>query len=387
MFKYNINNSKAYKSILKKKNMIIFLFTVLLYIYLSSGITYKPVEELGIIAGIGADLYNLSSETVEYGIPISVYNYTTTPTTYNLVFNGMGETIGKTRGDRQSQFNKKFMVGLERVVLLSEDFSEYSIKPLIDIFFANPNVNDTAATVVCKGKAEDLLKLSIPGYTTSSDYIEGMLLNATELNFLSNNNKVMDIYVRMNGEGRNVVLPYIQIIDKMPKITGLALFDKDKMIGKVDMNDVKSLNLLRENNVRGMLSIQKNSKEYIDFYCTSKRKVKCDKINGKYVFTIDLSVIGDVVSNSLYINMHGDSKVKEKFQEDMAKTIEAIGKDFIGKIQSEYTVDVLELGRVAAATFGRGTGANWNEIICNSNLTKINIKATVKVDNMGRGDY
>jgi hypothetical protein len=50
-------------------------------------------------------------------------------------------------------------------------------------------------------------------------------------------------------------------------------------------------------------------------------------------------------------------------------------------------VDVFELGRVAAANFGRGTGTDWNEVICNVDLTNIKVNVNVKVDNMVRGDY
>jgi spore germination protein len=165
------------------------------------------------------------------------------------------------------------------------------------------------------------------------------------------------------------------------------LFNKDKMLMKLGMKETKPLNLLRENNVRGNLSIQKSPNEYIDFYCTSKRKVKCKKINNKYNFTIDLSILGNVVTNNLYPNMNNDSKVKEKFEEDMGAATEKMCMDFIGKMQSEYKIDVLELGRVAAAKFGRGTGTNWNEVICNVDLTNIKVNVKVKVDNMGRGDY
>lgn len=387
MFKYNINNNKAYKSILKKKNAIIFLFSIVIYIYLSSGLTFVPVEELGIVAGMGIDIYNTSSEAVEYGVPLSVYNYTEGSLIYNLVHNGIAPTVGKAQENRQLKFNKKFILGLEKVVVLSEALATYSIGPRLDLFFTSPNANDTSFTVICKGKAEDLLKLSIKGYPTSSDYIEGIISHSTDLNFFSDNYKVMDIYVRVDAEGRNIVLPYIEVEDNAPIITGLALFNKDKMLMKLGMNETRALNLLREHNVRGNLSIQKSSNEYIDFYCTSKKKVKCKKINNKYSFTVDLSIIGNVVSNSLYPNMYSDSKMKEKFETDMAKITEKMCMDFIGKMQSEYKIDVIELGRVAAATFGRGTGTDWNEVICNVDLTDIKVNVHVKVDSMGRGDY
>ena len=387
MFNYNINNSKTCKSILKKKNVVIFLFSIVIYLYLSSGITFVPVEELGIIAGIGLDINNTSSEAVEYSVPLSVYNYTEGSLTYNLVHNGKATTIGNAQENRQLMFNKKFVIGLEKVVILGEALAAYSILPRLDIFFTSPNVNDTAFTLVCKGKSEELLKLSIKGYPTSSDYIEGMLSHSIDSNFFSDNYKVMDIYVRVDAEGRNLVLPYMEVEENTPKITGLALFKKDKMLMKLGMKETKTLNLLREDNVQGHLSIQKNPTEYIDFHCTSKRKVKCKKINGKYNFTVDLSIIGNVISNSLYENMNSDSKVKEKFEKDMAKVTEEMCMDFIGKMQSNYKIDVLELGRVAAATYGRGTGTDWNEVVCNVDLADIKVNVKVKVDNMGRGDY
>ena len=387
MFKYNINNNKTYKSILKKKNIVILLFSIVLYVYLASGLTYVPVEELGIIAGMGIDLNNTSSEAVEFSIPLSVYNYTEGSLTYNLVHNGKATTIGNAQEDRQLKFNKKFIIGLEKVVVLGDSLAAYSILPRLDIFFTSPNINDTAFTIVCKGKSEDLLNLSIKGYPTSSDYIEGMLSHAVDLNFFSNNYRVMDIYVRVDAEGRNLVLPYIEVEDNKPVITGLALFKKDKMLMKLGMKETKPLNLLREDNVRGNLSLQKSPTEYIDFHCTSKRKVKCKKTNGKYNFTIDLSIIGNVISNSLYDNMSSDSKVKEKFEKDMAKATEKMCMDFIGKMQSDYKIDVLDLGRVAAATYGRGTKTDWNEVVCNVDLTDIKVNVKVKVDNMGRGDY
>ena len=339
MPKYKINNNKTYKSILKKKNIIIFLLSIVLYIYLSLGVTYVPIEELGVIAGIGMDIYHTSSDAVEYGVPLSVYNYTENLGTYNIVHNGLGSTIGKAQEDRQLRFNKKFIIGLEKVVVLSEDLAVYSLKPRLDIFFTSPEVNDTAFAVICSGKAEDMLKLPIKGYPTSADYIDGMITHASDLNFFSNNYKIMDMYVRVDSEGRNLVLPYIEIDTNnntntnTPIITGLALFNKDIMSKKISMKDARPLNLLRETNVRGILSIQKNPDEYIDFYCTSKRKVKCEKIDNKYNFTIDLSIVGNITSNNLYTNMYNDSKVKEKFEKDMAKATEKMCMDFIETMQ------------------------------------------------------
>ncbi|WP_406541043.1 Ger(x)C family spore germination C-terminal domain-containing protein [Clostridium ljungdahlii] len=76
------------------------------------------------------------------------------------------------------------------------------------------------------------------------------------------------------------------------------------MIAKTNVKEAKIINLLKENNVKGILTLQQNSKKYIDFYATSRRKVKCYRENGNYKFIINLDLKGDIISNELYKNMY-----------------------------------------------------------------------------------
>ncbi|MDP4179223.1 MAG: Ger(x)C family spore germination C-terminal domain-containing protein, partial [Bacillota bacterium] len=59
-------------------------------------------------------------------------------------------------------------------------------------------------------------------------------------------------------------------------------------------------------------------------------------------------------------------------------------EEFINKMKTDYKVDCLELGRVAAAKYGRRTGTDWNKVVMDSDI-KINVK--VKLNKQGRGDY
>lgn len=43
----------------------------------------------------------------------------------------------------------------------------------------------------------------------------------------------MDFIIKSSSEGKNPVVPYIEIVDDELKITGLAIFDKTKMVKKV----------------------------------------------------------------------------------------------------------------------------------------------------------
>ena len=44
--------------------------------------------------------------------------------------------------------------------------------------------------------------------------MEGMVKHATNYNFLSSEYNLMNIYVTLDSEGKNLVLPYLEIKDK-----------------------------------------------------------------------------------------------------------------------------------------------------------------------------
>ena len=297
---------------------------------------------------------------------------------------GVEKSLTLTRKNRQTKSNRKFILGLEKIILLSEEFAELGIRELADVFIKNPDVNDIGLMAVCKGKAEDFLGLNIEGYAASSDFIEGMIENAKNNNFFSNKYKFIDATVRIDAEGRNLVLPYMEIIGGMPHITGAVVFSKDKMVAKLDMYESRTMNLLREDKVKGLIWLEGENEENINFQGKSKRKVKCRKIGDRYVFTIDLTLAGEIIENDMYEGLDKDPKVLKKLEEDLAIKLRGVCNEFINKMQQEYGRDFLELGMIGAAKYGRGKGINWDEEVSKA---IIEVKTKVKIDRFGRGKY
>ncbi|GAA0179781.1 Ger(x)C family spore germination protein [Clostridium sediminicola] len=381
MYKKHINNNRLISLVNKEKNIIILILSIIIYIYFRSGVIHSPVEDLDIPSGVGVDFISANKQ---FSKLISFYNYGGNGEIYSIIGTGTGSSLAKTREERQLLTNKKMLLGLQRVYVFGEEYASFGIKNLIDIEFKNRTINDTALLAVCKGKVEDIFSYKIPTYPSTADYLEGILEHSTAFNFFSNNYKMMDIYVRMDAEGRSVVLPYIQVKDKELKITGMALFKKDKMVKKIDIDEARVMNLLRENKVKGMLVLQDNLKEYISYYTQTKRKVRCEKKEDKYTFFIDLSLNGEIVENELFPDIHESAATMRKFESQMIEKVEKMSYDFIKKMQKDCKVDCLALGKVAAAKYGRHTGVDWDEVVSNSDII---VNVEVKVDNMGRGDY
>ncbi|MBZ9622313.1 Ger(x)C family spore germination protein [Clostridium sp. FP2] len=370
---------------MNKKKYAIIIIGVLTYVFIMLGQGRVPIEEVTIINGIGYDIDRKGEDTMEYSIPISTNIYKSSGTQVNLLFKDEGKSLGEVIQQRQKKMDKKFVQGHEHVILISEEYARYGLKTMIEDRFRNAEANDMAYMAICKGKAEDYLKYQKKGYISASEYIGGLIENYGDYSFFSNNYKLIDAYVRIGAEGRNLVLPYIDITEEGIEITGLAIFNEDKMVELADVKNGRTLNLLKNDGVKGRVSLQKNSKEYIDFDAkTGKRKVKCYRQGDKYSFIIDLAFTGTVSNNEMYVDMIKNINIQKEFEKDMAKSIESGCYDFIKVMQNDYKLDCIELGREAAAKYGRQKGIDWNEVASNADI-KVNVK--VKVDLQGRGDY
>ncbi len=352
------------------------------------------MEELNIVAGFGYDIYEDLNGTVQYSIPFSIYDFKkhikgTQKITIeefteqsSSMLKSRASSIGETRETRQLGASKPLLIGSEKIIILSEKQARYGIENVVDTLFSNAKINDRGIFIVCKGRAEDMLAFNINGYASSSDYIEGLIKNATDYNFVSSEYTLLDLYAKLDSEGENLVLPYLETKYNGIVFTGMAIFKGKKLAIVLPMDEGKIMNMLREKKVKGILSLQEASDKYINYDAVVKRKVKCTKKAEKYDFNIQLDFQGDITGNTLYKDIKKDDE--KSFEKLMEKKIEKMCTDFLEKMQRNYKIDCLNLGEYAAAKYGRETGIDWNEEISNAD---IKVSVNVKIDKIGIGQY
>jgi len=372
-----------------KKNInilfIVFLCsTLFLVIFGGKKMNLISVEELDIYEGVGIGINKNVGGNINYRVTTIANSYKEDESVESVINVGVGSTLGKTRDDRQKKTGKKFFTGLSKIYILDEEYAEYGIRGLMDINFKNPEFNDNAFIVVCKGRNEEYFNYKIPGDYNAADYMSGMIKSSINYNFFKENYVFKNDVLSMDAEGKNMVSPYLEIKDNGIKITGMVVFKKDKLAAILDMKDTKVMNMLRENKVKGILTIQKDSEKYVNYGAESKRKITCAKIGGKYTFIIDLDLKGEIINNELYKDMASNLEVTQKFEDDMTKQVKKMCSEFLDKMKNVYKVDCLQLGWIAASKYGRDTGVDWDEVISNSDI-KVNVK--VHVDKVGRGQY
>lgn len=365
----------------RKKIIILLLIVVIGSIY-AEKLQVTPVEEFNISAGFGVDINKELGTNVQYSAPFSVYQFKKQKGEGSRIITGKDESLTGTRQDKQLKSNKPFLIGVQRIIVVGQEAAAYGILNLINTDFINPQINDRSNIVVCKGKSEDILEHKVKGYPSSSDYIEGMIKSATNYNFFAKEYTILNTYSTLASEGRTLALPYIEVNNKEIVLAGIAVFKKDKMAYILPMEESKIMNILRERAGKGILSLQQNSKEYINYDTKVKRKVKCTKTKEKYEFDIDLNFQGDIISNTLYKDINKEKQ--KEIEQLLSKKIEKICNDFLDKMKNVYKMDLLELGMNGAAKYGRETGVNWDKAVSNASI-KVNVK--VKINKTGRGQY
>jgi Ger(x)C family germination protein len=358
------------------------LIIIAIIAYFLSGVYRVPVEKVSVASAIGYDIDETIGGITTHSVPITTYNTDAKMDTSTTEVS-KGLTLAQTRESRQNRIDKKFLLGFERVYIVSEAMGTHGIKEIIDVLIHHPQVNDTSLFCVCKGRAEDIMKMKVEGYRSSGDFIEGLIKSSQEYNFYSKNYKLIDVSLRLQAEGRNIVIPYIEVKDGSIIMSGLAVFHKAKLVKVINIKETKSLNLLRESNVTGMITTEEEGEKYVNFFGKSKRKVQCLREGNNYRFIINLSITGDVTANEKYEDIINQPKIEKEIEEALAKKVKGNCEKELQKIKSEYKIDCLELGRIAAAKYGRDKGTDWDKVITSS-IVEVNVK--VKIDKVGRAD-
>jgi Ger(x)C family germination protein len=365
-----------------KKYLLLFILTFSLIFFLKGKGTFVPAEDISIISSFGVDLLKTGGKEPVYSASLAVYNFGTSPEIKTLVLTGSGGTLGQTVISNQLKLDKKLLIGSEKTFTVSVEAAKQGIMPIMDLLFENTNVNDNAFFIVNGGKPQDLMNFKFDGFPNSSDYLENLIRHSIEQNFFPKKYRLRNAYRYLINEGNNLTVPYVEIKGNNLAITGMALFKGDKMIKKIGIKESKALNILRENNIRGTISIKKNLKEYLDVYINSKKKVKIDREKEKYKFDINLDIEGYIISNMMYDNFLNNPEGIKIVEKNVKDEVERMTRDFIYKMQNDYKIDLVNLGEHAAAKYGRDKGIDWNEVVSNSDIS-VNVKVKVSIRTRG----
>lgn len=344
---------------------------------------FSQIEDIDFVAGLGCDI-DKSMDRKMYSVPVLVYDFSNITEPSSTLIETKGSTPVEARVNRQLHTGRRFSLGTEKVYVLSKKFAEDGISFLLDGLMKINQVSNSAVVVTTSNDPRDILTLKIPGYQTAPDYMLGLIKSLQSYSYFLNKQTLSTAYIQNSTEGCKFLAPNLDIINDKIYFTSLSVFDKGKMVSSIPIPLMKYLNILRNPSGSGIATFSLDDNNLLTFNVTSKRKVKCTKNeDSTFNFDIDLDVKGSLSNNNASIIKIGDFPYKKKqLEERIASYMQSTLVDFINTMKTDYKMDLLNLGYIAASKYGRHKIINWDEEILKST---ININVNFKISRLGLG--
>ncbi|MDQ0418631.1 Ger(x)C family germination protein [Croceifilum oryzae] len=283
------------------------------------------------------------------------------------LLSGVGKTYTEAMHQIISSANDPLFFGNMQVIMISEEQAKKGIEPFMDALKRTSEVRRQLYPVVVKGKAKEALNIKVPSEEIPTNYIRGMLRSGTKNGIFTD---VTFGQLLIDMEIPNCQFPvmnYLEPIEGGYKWDGVAVFNRDKMVGMIHgREDIAGVLQVRTNQ-RGHVVIAPRSDGAIAFHpYRSGRKIKV-KPDGS--IEIHIEVTGFIQEKT-----SKDDLSKVEVIQDVSNQVATIYQDrmkrLITRSQKELQADVLNLGKYVRAYQPKFYNSiNWQEEYPNIRIT------------------
>jgi spore germination protein len=275
--------------------------------------------------------------------------------------------------------------GLIQAYLLGEGFARSGrYSDVVDSTERSALISSTVELAVVEGKATELLKQRPEDYSNIGLYIINQLSNAQRHSFLPTIS--LHKFLTNTMAGRNPILPTMRLMEDAAKLSGIAIFNKFKMVDKISIEEARTLCFLRGIKGQGIIGYKtKTNGETVDkgsVRVQNSRKVKVTRRDNRYFFDITIRLKGSLVECTQHCNFLQDPEKLKEIEDQVASTVTRDAYRFIEKMQDQYGFDCLDLNRYALAKWRAELEDTIDDPRFIKNAT-IRVKVKVKIQCIG----
>ncbi len=337
---------------------------ILISFLLTSCWSYKEANDFDIVMGAGVDWDNFKNK---YIITFEIFSTTVEETdekTAKLIQH-KGKTLFKAIRNIIEKNGKPAYWPHTKVIIIGKDMAEHGIIPLIDYTMRDAEFRpDMKILVSAESSAADIFIKNNDNNKMISTKLEEILNYQGKVGTYK---RVFfwDLTNKLYREGYESIIPlvYNDNTDKksITRISGLAVFKKDKMIGTLNNNEAMYYlfiddditnqpfvidQVVDDETLNISLEILKNKTKITPIKKDNKIFIKIDIKTEVAISEIDGTV--DVIKEN----------TRKKLEKDTEKKIEENIKNLITKVQTNYNSDIFGFGN----KIKKGMPNEWNKI-------------------------
>ncbi|WP_249870219.1 Ger(x)C family spore germination protein [Oceanobacillus saliphilus] len=239
---------------------IIMLTTIIL---LAACVPARQLEERGVINTRGVDIAEDSSNQIE--TTIISYQFDAESEEITTTLSGTGHTIKGAREDASTEAGFILSPGQIRLELYGKEAAQKGILPYISSAVRDARVSDTMLLAVTNTSAKEILtegqgELSL----NTGQYLQYLIEKEIEEDSFPST-YLHDFTHIESDVGHDPVMPIIDLVENKPKISGIALFQDDKYVDEISLQEGYLVNLFQNTTTSTPLDISIPIKPFLKY--------------------------------------------------------------------------------------------------------------------------
>src|SRR5690625_520386 len=380
---------------MKAKTKILLLLMIL-SLLLTGCPEKRQLEKQGIINTRGIDI----TEENKVKANFAIFQFEEQAQEITKVVSGTGNTTTGAVNDANYESNFLLELGKIQLDLYGLEAAKHGIAPYLDMLNRNQNTPDRMYLAVSKTSAEEIIKMQDEDISMNiGQYLHEVIEESSteEKHFPKITlQKFMRFY---KDVGRDPILPIFEILDGMPKITSIGVFQDDKYVGQLSIHNRELFNFnfgrVKEEWIEVSVPSEPfkddledgSSKDTDKLHASlnvlkNKSKIKLlneDSLEFEHSIKLDVNLNDLTADGELNIE---DLKVQKKFETELGKEIQRRYEKLLHDLQ-DLKSDPLGYGEIYRQNHRRKklTAKEWREL-----FPDIVVNYIIEVSIIGHGE-
>ncbi|WHH60215.1 Ger(x)C family spore germination protein [Petroclostridium sp. X23] len=359
---------------MKKKFLFLLLFCIL---FLSGCWDRKELNDIGIVLATAVDKDRTEGK-------VCVTSQVVRPAALKMqgggnvvpveLICGSGNTIFEAIRNMTKQFDRRGYYAHNKVIIIDEHLAKEGLEVFMDFFERSQELRRLNWVFIAKNTiAKEILGVEHGIEKVQATYLESMIKKQT-LNSEASVVDLLEFIKKASGSGISPVMGVMEIqeqpnfpveekkgnITKGVKLSGTAVFKKDKLVGYLDSVETRGFNWVSGKVKNGVINVpspmEKDKLISIEIKSASS-KIEPIIEGEKISFNIEIKEEGDIAAQQSNIDT-SDIEIFRTIEKEQQKVIEKEVKTAIDKIQKVMGSDVLGFGSAISKKYPK----KWEEI-------------------------
>lgn len=377
-----------------KKIVAVLMILVLITTLVSCKGAKHEVDKLAVVLAVGFDL----TRDNKYLFTVQVLNTEKESSSSSMGQNkneqqNPSDVIvysmeGQTPNDAITKLNRQLantlFLGHTKYIVIGNDLAKAGMALFVDESLRGYDRRVDSILLVTEGRAQDIVKTVTNEDKIPANVVDELIKNQENYGYIpvvSRMNFVNVLYSKTAAPTLGVISLRENNGNKVFDLGGTAVFNKDKLVGYMDINQTRGMQWINGKVKNGNISVCLPNNNFVDFYIlTGKSKIKSKMENGELVIEIKIKEEGNIQTMTMPVDPMKNYKIMDEFSEIQGEAIEKEAILALQVAQKKYKLDIFDFSGVIK----RDNPEYWNKIQKNWSDIFPNLKVKIYVDSKVR---